>query len=453
MANDDKMDMTTGPLFKKIVIFSIPLVLSNILQLLFNAADVIVIGNFSGPKSLAAVGATTALINLLVNLLIGLSIGSNVIISQSLGAKKDKEVSDTVHTSVTFSLICGFALAVFGIFISKYALRLMGTPDDIIDKAALYMKIYFAGVPLVMLYNYCYAIMRALGDTKRPMQYLIMSGFVNVILNLFFVIIVKIDVAGVAIATVIAQGISGFLILRRLSKIDNCCKFEFKKMTLKGKILLRMIKIGLPAGIQSSMFSISNVLIQSSINSFGSLAMAGASAAGNIEGFVWIAMDAINQTTMNFVAQNFGAERFDRIKKVIWIDLAYVVIIGLFLGGGAYIFAKPLLNIYVTDSVAIGHAMVRLHYICLQYYMCGIMNVFVGTLRGFGKSTAPMIISIFGVCVVRIIWIFTLFEQYPTASVLYLSYPVTWIITAVTEIIYLIPLWNKIRLKCELTSV
>ena len=430
-----EIDMTNGPLVGKIVRFAVPLAISGILQLLFNAADIIVVGQFVGPQALAAVGSTSALIQLIVNLFIGLSIGVNVLVARYYGAGQSKDLHETVHTSVLVSLICGVILIFVGIALSRPLLELMGTPEDVVDQAVLYMRIYFAGMPVMMLYNFGSAILRAVGDTQRPLYFLFIAGVINVILNLFFVIVFHMGVEGVAIPTVISQCVSAVLVLLCLMKSEGVYRVELKKLTIHRDKLWQMTKIGIPAGIQSATFSISNVLIQSSINSFGSIAMAGSTAGGNIEGFVWTAMDAFTQSTLSFTGQNYGAKKFHRITKVVWYNLILVTGVGIVLGVGAYLLGRPLLSIYSSDPEVIAYGLERMLLVCVPYFTCGIMNIFVGAMRGLGSSLTPMVVSIFGVCVLRVVWIYTIFPLDRTFTMLFLSYPVTWVVTTLIEIV------------------
>ena len=425
--------MTSGPIVSKTIRFAIPLALSGILQLLFNAADIIVVGQFVGPTALAAVGSTSALIQLIVNLFIGLSIGVNVLVARYYGAGQRKDLHETVHTAVLISVLSGLVLIVVGVALSKPLLQLMGTPSDVIDQAVLYMRIYFVGMPVMMLYNFGAAILRAVGDTQRPLYFLLLAGVVNVFLNLFFVIVVHMGVAGVAIATVISQCISAGLVLQCLVRSDTIYRVELKQLRIYKDKLLQMTKIGVPAGIQGATFSISNVLIQSSINSFGSLAMAGSTAASNIEGFVFTAMDSFTQASLSFTGQNYGAKKFHRITKVLWYNIFLVIVVGLVLGIGAYLAGRPLLGIYSTDPEVIDYGMERMLIVCTPYFTCGIMNVLVGAMRGLGSSLTPMVVSIFGVCVLRVIWIYTVFAAAPSMLMLFVSYPVTWVVTALVE--------------------
>ena len=430
-----EIDMTNGPLVGKIVRFAVPLAISGILQLLFNAADIIVVGQFVGPSALAAVGSTSALINLIVNLFIGLSIGVNVLVARYYGAGDRKDLHETVHTAVLVSVISGVALVFIGIGLSRPLLEMMGTPEDVLGQAVLYMRIYFVGMPVMMLYNFGSAILRAVGDTQRPLYFLFIAGVVNVALNLLFVIGLGMGVEGVAIPTVISQAISATLVLICLVKSDAVYRVDLRQLRIYKHKLLQMVKIGVPAGIQSATFSISNVLIQSSVNSFGSIAMAGSTAASNIEGFVWTAMDAFTQSTLSFTGQNYGAKKFQRITKGIWYNLALVTVVGLVLGIGAYLAGGPLLSIYSDDPAVLPYGLERLLMVCAPYATCGVMNVMVGAMRGLGSSMTPMVVSIFGVCVLRVVWIYTVFPLDRTFTMLFLSYPVTWVVTSIIEVI------------------
>ncbi|MDO5392708.1 MAG: MATE family efflux transporter [Eubacteriales bacterium] len=434
MKKSYEMDMCTGPLLGKILSYSIPLMLSGILQLLFNAADVIVVGRFAGHESLAAVGSTGALINLLINVFIGLSVGANVLVAQYFGAGKAKEVSDTVHTAVTISLLCGFGLVVVGALAAKPLLALMGTPEDVIEKSTLYMRIYFAGMPVIMLYNFGAAILRAVGDTKRPLYFLLVAGVVNVCLNLFFVIELHMGVAGVALATVLSQCISAALVCRCLIKSTSSYRLELSKLGIKKYVLKRIAQIGLPAGFQGAVFSISNVLIQSSLNSFGSVAMAGSTASGNLEGFVYTSMNAIYQTNLSFTSQNIGGGKFSRINKILLTCMATVTVVGLVMGGGCVLAGRQLLGIYSSDPEVIQVGLTRLAVVCGLYFICGWMDVLVGSLRGMGYSVMPMLVSLTGACGLRVLWLFTIFRWQPTLYCLYLSYPVSWAVTAAAHL-------------------
>jgi putative MATE family efflux protein len=439
-----EIDMTTGPLLGKICKFAIPLALSSILQLLFNAADIIVVGNFAGSTALAAVGSTGALINLIVNVFIGLSVGTNVLVARYYGSGQKKDLEETVHTSITVSLVGGVILIVIGIILAEPLLLLMGTPADVIDQATLYMRIFFVGMPVNMLYNFGAAVLRSVGDTKRPLYYLVIAGIVNVILNLFFVIVCHLDVAGVAIATVISQAISAALVLICLVRSDGPYSVNLKKLRIKKDKLIGMARIGLPAGFQGAIFSISNVLIQSSINSFGSTVMAGSTAAANIEGFVYVAMNAFHQAALSFTSQNIGAGKYERVNKILGSCVFLVSVVGIVLGVGAYLLGTPLLGIYSSDPQVISYGLERMFLVCMPYFLCGIMDVMVGSLRGMGYSVVPMIVSIVGACGLRVLWIYTIFAANRTLFVLFLSYPVTWTITAACHLLCYFVLYHKV---------
>lgn len=422
--------MCEGAIFPKLCIFAFPLILSSVLQLLFNAADVIVVGRFSGSQALAAVGATTSLIQLIVNLFLGISIGTNVITARYYGAQDTESVHKTVHTSILVAAIGGFFMIFIGVLASRPILSAMGTPADVLNQSVLYMSIYFIGMPAFMVYNFGAAILRAIGDTRRPLIYLTISGILNILLNLFFVILMKLDVAGVALATIISQYLSAVLILRCLSQSDGIYRLDFKKLHIYKEKLAEMLRIGIAAGFQGVVFNFSNVLIQSSVNSFGSLVMAGNTASNNIEGFVYVSMNSITQTALSFTSQNYGAGRYDRIDKILLRCLAFVSAVGLILGGGAWLLGQPLLSLYTSDPQVVTYGIFRLSIICTLYFICGIMDVFTGTIRGLGYSVLPMVVSLLGACAFRIIWIFTVFRMYHSTFALYISYPISWLLTA-----------------------
>lgn len=435
MKKSYEIDMCNGPLLGKILLFSVPLMLSGILQLLFNAADIIVVGRFAGSKALAAVGSTSSLINLLINVFVGLSVGVNVLVARYYGAQKEKDVSETVHTAVTTSIISGLILIVLGIGLARPLLHLMGTPDDVLDQAVLYMRIYFLGMPVLMVYNFGAAILRAIGDTRRPLYFLFASGLVNVCLNLFFVMGLGMGVDGVAWATVLSEHISALLVLKSLMDAPGALKLDLRKLRIYPRKLKRIVKIGLPAGMQGAIFSISNVLIQSSVNSFGSIAMAGNTASANIEGFVYTAMNAVYQTNLSFTSQNLGGKRYSRINKIMYICLGVVTAVGVSLGAFAVLGGGLLLGIYSSDPQVLHYGMLRLEIICGTYFLCGIMDCMVGSLRGLGYSMIPMFVSLTGACGFRVLWVFTVFAAYRSLDVLYLSYPVSWTITALAHMV------------------
>lgn len=430
-----EIDMCNGPLLGKMLLFTLPLILSGILQLLFNAADVIVVGRFAGSEALAAVGSTSSLTNLLVNLFIGMSVGVNVLVARYYGGKQDDEVSETVHTAMVISVLGGILLAIIGIVLAKPLLTLMDTPEDVIEYSVLYMRIYFMGMPVMLLYNFGSAVLRAIGDTRRPLFYLTIAGVINVCLNLWFVISLHMGVAGVALATIISQFVSAALIVKCLMQSEGCFRLYLNKLHINWDKFGRIARIGLPAGIQGSLFSISNVLIQSSVNSFGSVAMAGNTAASNIEGFVYTAMNAVHQTTVSFTGQNLGGKKFDRISKILAECLILVTVIGLVMGNGVVLLGENLLSLYSTDGEVIAYGMQRLQIICVMYCLCGIMDVLVGSIRGLGYAIMPMIVSLLGACAFRVVWIFTVFEWDRTLRTLYISYPVSWTLTALVHLI------------------
>lgn len=447
MRKSNSIDMLNGPLFSKILLFSIPLMLSSILQLLFNAADIIVVGQFTGSDAIAAVGATTALINLLVNLFVGVSIGTSVIVGKYLGARDYDNVEKSVHASIYFALISGFIMIFVGIILAKPLLAWMATPDNVIDLSTLYMRIYFLSMPAFMVYNFGAAILRSIGDTKRPLYFLGIAGIVNVILNLILVIVFHLGVAGVAIATTVSQYISATLVVLSLMESEYPLKLKPKELKFHEHIVIDMLKVGLPAGLQSVIFSLSNVLIQSSVNSFGSLVMAGNTAAANIEGFVYAAMNSIYQACLTFTSQNMGAKNYHRIDKILINCLIIVTAVGLIFGVGAYVFGHQLLGIYTTDAQVIEYGINRLMLVCAPYFLCGLMDVMVGSLRGIGYSIMPMIVSLTGACLFRIIWIYTIFAMYHTQFVLYISYPISWALTAFIHFVCYMVVRRKFVIK------
>ena len=432
-----QIDMVHGPLAGKLLVFAIPLMLSSILQLLFNAADVIVVGRWSGSQSLAAVGSNTSLINLMVNLFVGFSVGTNVVVARDLGAGREEDVRDSVHTSIALSLISGVALMGLGLLLSRQMLELMGSPEDVIGLAALYLRIYFCGMPGNMLYNFGAAILRAQGDTKRPLYFLTAAGIINVILNLVFVIVFHMDVAGVALATIISQYVSAILVLLTLMRDKGPLRVDLRALRLDMKVVRRILQVGLPAGFQGMVFSISNVVIQSSINSFGSTVVAGSAASSNIEGFVYAGMNAFYQTALTFTSQNYGACECKRVDRIMGLCLLYSGLIGLVLGNLAYLFGYPLGSIYAPgQEEVIAQAVDRLSICCTTYFLCGLMDTQVGVLRGIGYSVVPMIVSLVGSCALRLLWVATIFQLNRTPEMLYLSYPVSWAITAATHFVF-----------------
>ena len=427
--------MCNGTIMDKLISFSIPLMLSGILQLMFNAVDIVVVGRFSGSQALAAVGSTTALINVFTNLFIGISLGANVLAARYYAAGKTKEMSETVHTAIALALVSGVAMAVIGVVFARGALEIMGTPDDVIAKSTLYMQIYFCGMPFFMMYNYGAAILRAVGDTKRPLIFLIVSGVINAVLNLFLVIVFHLDVAGVGIATVISQLVSCILVLRCLHHTESSYQLHLAKLRIRSVYLKQIFEVGVPAGIQSTVINISNAMLQSSVNSFGSIAMAGYTASNNIFGFLYVSVNSFTQACMSFTSQNYGVKKLKRMDRVLIDCMILSVVVTLILGSSVYIFGPELLHIYSNQADVIKYGMEIFSYTTVTYFLCGLMDLFPGALRGMGYSTVPMILSIIGTVGVRIIWIYGLFPSHRSLTFLFLSYPVSWIATIIMQVI------------------
>jgi len=449
MSRRIKGSMTEGPLFWNIITYTIPIILTSVLQLLFNAADLIVVGRFCGSISVGAVGATGSLTTLLINFFIGLSVGTGVAVAQAHGAGDNERLHKTVHTAMLLALFCGVVLTFAGVYLSEPLLKLMGTPEKVLPLSAVYMKVFFAGTIFNLVYNFAASILRASGDTKSPLIFLSIAGVVNVVLNIFFVTMFHMDVAGVALATIISQAISAILTVLALMKREDATRFFIKKMRFYKECIWKILKIGVPAGIQSSLFAISNVLIQSSVNSFGDVFVSGASAAANIEGFQYVMMNSFYQSALNFTGQNVGAKRFDRVKRIFRICLASVVVVGVVTGVLVNLFGRQLLSIYITDSEqAIEYGLIRMMVIGLPYFLCGMMDIATGVLRGMGASVQPMVVSIIGVCILRVAWVYTVFQSpsFHTPEGLYLSYTVSWIITFLVQyILYKRLLKKKIK--------
>ncbi|MBS5636156.1 MAG: MATE family efflux transporter [Lachnospiraceae bacterium] len=445
--------MCNGSLMDKLISFSLPLMLSGILQLLFNAVDIIVVGRFTGRHALAAVGSTTALINMFVNLFIGISLGVNVLAARFFAAKKEREMSETVHTAIAFALVSGIVMAFVGVFFAKTALELMGTPDDVIRLSALYMRLYFCGMPFFMLYNYGAAILRAIGDTKRPLLFLIIAGIANVALNLILVVVFHLGVAGVAIGTILSQLISSILVVRCLCKAEASYQLHFSKLSIKGAYMKQIFKVGIPAGIQSTVINFSNVLLQSSVNSFGSIAMAGYTAANNIFGFLYAATNSITQACMSFTSQNYGVGKLKRMDRVLFHCMILTIVITLLLGGGTYIFGHQLLGIYTSDAEVIACGIEIFLYTTVTYFLCGLMDLFPGAMRGMGYSFVPMIISIIGTVGLRIVWIFWVFPNNRSLDVLFISYPASWILTIAMQVTCFLFVRKRVFRKMKETNV
>ena len=438
-------DLTSGPMLQKIILFSIPLAASSILQLLFNAADVVVVGRFAGSTALAAVGSNGSLINLLVNLFVGLSLGANVVAARCFGAKDDRGVQDTVQTSVTLGLVSGVLLAVVGFCAARGLLELMSCPEDVIGLSTLYLKIYFIGMPMTMLYNFSSALLRAVGDTKRPLYCLAAAGLINVVLNLVFVIGFSMSVAGVALATIISQTVSACMVTRMLMKEEGALHLDLHHLGFHMGALKQILLIGLPAGLQSTVFSLSNVVIQSAINSFGSTVVAGSSASANLEGFVYTAMNAFSQAAVTFTSQNMGARKYQNLNRVVLNCLLCAIVTGVVLGGGAVLAGAQLLHFYSSDAAVIAAGYERLRVICGTYLLCGIMDTLASSLRGLGYSVLPMVVSLVGSCLLRLVWIATIFQLNRTPFMLYISYPISWVLTAAVHLACLLVVRHKMR--------
>ena len=449
-----EIDMTHGPILKKLLLFTVPLILSSILQLLFNAADVVVVGRFArqGDLCLAAVGSTGSLTSLIVNMFVGLSVGTNVVVARAWGSGDHKAMEESVHTSMLVSVVSGVILAVVGVIGARVFLEWMNTPEEVIDLSSLYLRIYFAGMPANMIYNFGSAILRSVGDTRRPLIYLIIAGALNVILNLFFVIVLHMDVEGVALATIISQAVSAALVVICLMRSEGGLRLTLKKLRIAGNMLKEIARIGLPAGFQGVLFSISNVMIQSSINAFGATVMAGSSAAGNLEGFVYVGMNAFHQAAVSFSSQNLGAGEYKRIWRIAVVCQVCVTVVGLLMGVGVWFFGSELLRIYTTSQEVVNAGLVRLSYVCLPYALCGMMDVMTGSLRGIGYSVMPMLVSILGICVFRVAWIATVCKLPACSDIdfVYLSYPISWIITLIAHTICFV--WAMRRVKVKLNA-
>lgn len=448
MSKQYQMDMCSGSVLKKLLMFSLPLMASGVLQLLFNAADVIVVGQFAGDNSMGAVGSTSSLINLFTNLFVGLSVGANVVAARAHGANSASDMHDTVHTSMLLSLICGTILAIVGFILAPEMLVLMEATENLLPLAVTYLRIYFLGMPAMMVYNFGGAILRAVGDTKRPLYFLTAAGVINVLLNLLFVIVLKMDVAGVALATVISQCISAGLTVMCLIKDNTEIHLDIRKLRIRRRILFAVMRVGLPAGFQGTIFSLSNVVIQSSINSFGSDAIvSGNSAASSIEGFIYMAMNTFYQAAISFTGQHMGAKKYSRIPKILASSLLCVTATGLILGWAAFMLGRPLLGIYSNSSIVVDAGMARLSVIATTYALCGMMDVMVGMLRGLGYSIMPMIVSLLGACGLRILWIATVFQipEYHSPRTVYLSYPMSWGITLLVHIICYVFVWKRLK--------
>lgn len=424
-----KVNMLEGNLLENVILFALPVIASGIMQLLFNAIDMVVVGKYSGNASMAAVSSTGALINLVTNMFIGLSIGTSVTVAKRIGAGDNKKVTRAVHTSITVALVAGVVLTVFGVLFSRPLLVMMKSPDDVIDLSSLYLKVYFTGMLATMVYNFGSAVLRAKGDTKKPLYALTVAGILNALLNLFFVITLKMDVAGVGLASSISSYVSAGMIIYALVHETDPVRLNLRKLSIDRESLIDIAKVGIPSGIQGTVFSLSNVVIQSSVNEFGKITMAGNGAAASIEGFVYNAMNAFYQTCMTFTSQNLGAGKVKRIKKILATCQLCVIVTGLIAGLGAYAAGDFLLGLYSDDPAVIAAGFDRMYYVGRIYFICGIMDVFVGALRGMGASVGPMIVALLGACAFRLVWIATYFQAHHTINNLYISYPLSWALT------------------------
>ena len=449
MNSQQKITLTSGSLGRNILLFSIPLMLSNVLQVLFNMSDIAVVGRFAGSHALGSVGSTSILVTLFTGFLIGVGSGINVNVARYLGCQSDRDVSETVHTSAILCVIIGTIALLIGVLGARPMMQLLGTKDELIDGAIQYLQIYFLGMPALAVYNFGNAVLSAAGDTRRPLIIMIVAGIVNVILNLFFVIVCQLSVAGVAIATVVAQAVSTTLIILCMIRSHSVIHLQRDMLRIHGDKLKEIVRVGLPAGLQGTIFSISNVLIQSSINSFGSIAIAGNSASSNLEGFMYTSMNSVYQAALSFAGQNMGARKYSRLKKVLCNCLAIVTGIGIGMGAIMYLFRYQLLGIYSSDMDVINFGIERLELFCLTYFTCGAMDVMVGQMRGMGYSIVPMIVSLVGVCGIRIVWIFTVFKASNSLLTLYMSYPVSWVVTLAVHFSTFLYVYHKVKQRTD----
>ena len=442
----NRRDLTSGPLLSGIITYTVPIILTSVLQLLFNAADLVVVGRFRGSLAVGAVGATGSITRLLINFFIGLSIGAGVSVAHAIGAKQEKKLHRIIHTAIFVALAGGILLSVVGVSCAELFLRMMDTPAEILPLSVTYMQIYFCGMTFNLIYNFCAAILRAAGDTQSPLTFLTIAGVLNVALNLFFVVGCGMSVAGVALATTISQGISAVLVVRALMRRTDGCHLDLRQIRPHKAQFLRILRIGVPAGIQSSLFAASNVIIQSSINSFGDVVVAGSAAAANLGGFADAIVNSFCQTATNFTGQSVGAGLHRRVRKIFWTCCLCVTTVGIVVGGSLYLGREPLLRLYITDSPeALAYGALRVAYIYLPYFLGGLMQVTTGALRGMGASLAPMLISVLGVCGVRLVWILTIFRdpRFHSLESLFISYPISWIFTFIVELIAFVVLYRR----------
>ena len=448
-------NMLEGPLLGGVIAYTIPVMLSGILQLLFNAADLIIVGKFCGSVSVGAVGATGSLTALIVNLFVGLSVGAGVAVAHGIGSRDEQQVREAVHTAVPLALIGGAILTVAGVTLSEPLLILMGTPENTLPLSVVYMEIYFLGITFTVVYNFCAAILRAAGDTRSPLIFLTLSGVINVVLNVFFVTVFHMNVAGVALATIISQGIAATLSTVALMRRKDACQLQLRRMRIHKRVLKKIVRIGLPAGIQSSLFAISNVMIQSSVNSFGDIFVSGNAAAGNLEGFLYVALNSFHQTTVNYVGQNVGARQYRRANNTVWLCQGCVIVTGIAIGVFLNVFGETLLGFYISDSAeAIACGLTRFRYVAIPYFIFGLLEVSTGALRGYGRSLGPMLVSVLGICGIRLLWVFAVFPipAFHSPKWLYLSYPISWIITLTVQMILFFRVRNQFQHK-DITDI
>lgn len=441
------LDMTEGPFLKKILLFSVPLMLTGLLQLAYNSADVIVVGRFVSDEALAAVGSTGSLVNLFLNVFLGLSMGSGVMVARHIGERDDKKIHECVHTAMLLSVVCGLFIGAVGFFVSKYMLHIMDVPDDVIELATLYLKIYFLGSPGLLVYNFGASIIRATGDTKRPLYILSFSGLVNVALNLFLILVFKMGVSGVAVATIVSQYLSAIFIVLYLLRMPNACKLIIKRLKIYKAELKSIIKLGVPAGVQNSLFSVSNVIIQSNVNSFGSVAMAGIAAGSNFDSYVYTCTNAVAQSAMNFTSQNMGAKKYRNIAKVYKYCLLITLVVGLGMGWGGKIFGNQIVSLFSDDAEVIKIGAERLDMIMPFYFFCSLMDVAACQIRGMGKSFEPMIVSLIGACGIRLFWVFVVLPLNHTLMFLYWAYPLSWALTFFAQFILYFILKHRMKKK------
>ena len=441
-----ELDMVSGPLFPGVFAFALPVILTGLLSLFYNAADLVVLGNFAknGDHAISAVGCTGSLINLLIGLFLGLSVGSSVTIAIALGARDEREASALTHTAISVSAILGVAVGAIGFAFAPTFLAWMNCPADLIGDASLYLRIYFLGTPANMVYNFGAAILRTCGDARRPLFILGGAGLVNVGLNLVFVLGFSMSVEGVAIATIVSQYLSAAAALYFMTRLQNACRLSFRRLALRKNQLIRILRHGVPAGIQSSLFSFSNVLIQSTINSFGSVVIAGSTAAANLEGFGWTAINAPDTASMAFVGQNYGAKNLRRIPKAVLVCLCYVLIFWAAVDGAILLFREPLVRLYLPDSPdAAQEAFSRMTLVVGTYFICGFMGVLSSAIRGMGASLLPTLVSIGGICGIRVLWIAFVVPHSPSLRTLMTSYPVSWTATLIVDLVILIVLFKR----------